>query len=66
MEFALSRWFSTRSDTTCFAVAKAASVASLLPNISAKDTFPVGQSSNSRGASGFTASSGVSTAGSTS
>ena len=36
------RLFSTRSFTTCLAFAKAASVASLLPNINRKPTLPCG------------------------
>ena len=51
------------SETTCLALANAASVASLLPIISANETL-FGASSQITGAPGFTASSTSITAGS--
>src|ERR1700710_2267490 len=51
------RLFSTRSLTTCLAVAKAVSVASLLPNIRRKALLPAGLSSHTLRASGLAASS---------
>ena len=56
-----SRLFSTRSLTTCLALAKAASVASLLPNIRRKALLPAGLSSHTLGASGLAASSMLTT-----
>ena len=54
---ATSRLFSTRSLTTCLALAKAASVAAWSPNIRRKALLPVGLSSQTLGASGLAASS---------
>ena len=62
MALALMRLLSSRSETTCLALAKAASVASLLPKASVNETLP-GQSSHTAGAPGFTASSTEATAG---
>ena len=55
------RLFSTRSLTTCLALAKAASVASLLPNIRRKALLPAGLSSHTLSASGLAASSMLTT-----
>ena len=60
----VSRLFSISSFTTCFALANAASVASLLPNISMKATLPFGLSSHTFGAPSFAASPISATAGS--
>ena len=57
------RLLTSLSDTTCLALAKAASVASLLPIISVTATL-LGASSQTAGAPGLTASSTATTAGS--
>ena len=55
------RLLSTRNLTTCFALAKAASVASLLPNISLNAMLPFGLSSQTLGAPSLAASSRLTT-----
>ena len=66
MEPRVTRLFSMRSFTTCFALANAASVASWSPNASMKATLPFGLSSHTFGAPSLAASSSSATAGSVS
>ena len=61
--WAARRLFSSRSDTTCAALAKAAAVAFSSPFASVNETLP-GHSSHTAGAPGLTASSMRATAGS--
>ena len=63
IEFAVMRVFCSLSETTCAALAKAASAASLLPIIKVKAML-FGASSHTAGAPGLIASSTATTAGS--
>ena len=53
--FAVMRLLTSRTDTTCFAAAKAASAAALSPNAIVTPILPSGQSGQILGACGFIA-----------